>query len=57
MALVATVVPATSAQLSSPTNVAVDSAGNIFIADSGNNRIRKVDVGIGNISTVAGDGS
>ncbi len=34
--------PATSAALSSPSGVAVDSAGNLFIADQSNNRIRKV---------------
>ena len=46
---------ATSASLSAPLGVAVDSAGNLYIADSGNNRIRKVDLS-GNISTVAGNG-
>src|SRR4029077_7982950 len=34
--------PATLAQLNSPTGVAFDSAGNLYIADRGNNRIRKV---------------
>lgn len=34
--------PATNAQLQYPTGVAVDGAGNIYIADDGNNRIRKV---------------
>ena len=48
--------PATSAQLNDPTDVAVDSSGNLFIADWPNNRIRKVDSS-GNISTVAGTGS
>jgi uncharacterized protein (TIGR03437 family) len=37
-----------------PTAVAVDRAGNVFIADSGNESIRKVDTG-GNITTVAGN--
>jgi uncharacterized protein (TIGR03437 family) len=46
--------PATSAQLNGPGGVAVDSTGNIYIADSGNNRIRKVSGGI--ITTVAGSG-
>jgi sugar lactone lactonase YvrE len=45
--------PATSAQLNSPGGVAVDAAGNIFIADSQDHRIRKVTPG-GNITTVAG---
>jgi NHL repeat len=48
--------PATAAQLSSPADVAVDGAGNLFIADFGNNRIRKVDTS-GNITTVAGTGA
>ncbi|MCS6817687.1 MAG: hypothetical protein NZ746_09955 [Blastocatellia bacterium] len=47
---------AKNAQLSNPRGVAVDAAGNIYIADTGNHRIRKVD-GSGNISTVAGDGT
>ncbi len=47
---------ATAAQLDHPTGVAVDGAGNLFIADRDNNRIRMVDTA-GNISTVAGDGT
>ncbi len=47
--------PAASAKLNHPTRIALDASGNLFIADSGNNRIRKVDA-TGNISTVAGDG-
>jgi len=34
--------PATSSNLSSPRGVAVDSSGNVYIADYGNNRIEKV---------------
>jgi uncharacterized protein (TIGR03437 family) len=45
--------PATSGILLDPQSVAVDSAGNLFIADSSNCRIRKVTHGI--ITTVAGD--
>jgi sugar lactone lactonase YvrE len=48
--------PATSAQLSTPFGVAVDSGGNLYIADYGNHRIRRVTPG-GTISTVAGTGS
>jgi len=46
--------PATSAQLNHPAGVAVDSAGNLYIADTSNNLIRKVSEGV--ISTVAGTG-
>ena len=49
--------PATSATLNSPYGVAVDSSGNIFIADTGNQRIREVDHSTGNITTVAGNGA
>jgi uncharacterized protein (TIGR03437 family) len=38
--------PATSASLGNPTGVAVDSAGNVYIADASNDRIRKVSGGI-----------
>ena len=48
--------PATAAQLNSPYAVAVDAAGNLFIADTKNNRIRKVDT-TGTITTIAGTGS
>lgn len=48
--------PATSAELASPFGVAVDASGNIFIADSDNERIRRVDAATGIITTVAGDG-
>jgi hypothetical protein len=48
--------PATSAKLYGPPRIAVDAAGNLFIADSSNQRIRKVTAG-GVISTVAGNGS
>jgi trimeric autotransporter adhesin len=46
--------PATSATLDGPSGVAVDSAGNLFIADSLNHRIREVSGGI--ITTAAGSG-
>ncbi len=47
--------PATEAQLNSPTGVALDGAGNLFIANYSNHRIRKVD-SAGVISTIAGTG-
>jgi hypothetical protein len=46
---------ATAAGLSNPSGVAVDAAGNVYIADCGNNRVRKVNTS-GIIDTVAGTG-
>lgn len=48
--------PANSAELNRPTGVAVDNAGNLYIADYQNDRIRKVNTN-GIISTVAGGGN
>ena len=48
---------ATTTQLNWPSGVAVDASGNIFIADKANNRIRKVNVGTGIITTIAGTGA
>lgn len=48
--------PATSAQLGSPFGLAIDSKGNLFIADAGNHRIRRVDATTRTISTFAGTG-
>jgi sugar lactone lactonase YvrE len=47
---------ATAAELYLPTGVFVDASGNLFIADRGNNRIRKVSTS-GTITTVAGNGT
>ncbi len=48
--------PALSARLNQPQGVVADGAGNLYIADTNNNRIRKVNT-LGVISTVAGTGS
>jgi len=53
--------PATSAELDSPQSVTVDGSGNLYVADTANQRIRRVTVPIppaaaGNITTVAGNG-
>lgn len=50
--------PATAATLSFPMGIAVDEAGDLYISDALNNRVRKVDYsgGTGFISTVAGTG-
>ncbi|MDE1156508.1 MAG: Ig-like domain repeat protein [Acidobacteriaceae bacterium] len=47
---------ATAAQLDTPTGISVDSNGNLYIADSHNNRIRRV-TSDGKISTIAGTGT
>ena len=47
---------ATMAMLSGPTGVAIDAMGNLYIADSGNRRIRKVNAS-GIITTVVGNGT
>ncbi len=49
-------IAATAAELKGPTGVAVDAAGNVYIADNYNNRIRKINA-TGIITTVAGNGS
>ncbi len=46
--------PATSASLHFPNGIAVDGLGNLYIADTSNDRIRKISNGV--IATVAGDG-
>jgi sugar lactone lactonase YvrE len=48
--------PAASASLSLPMGIALDSAQNLYIADGGNFRIRRVDAQTGIITTVAGNG-
>ncbi len=48
--------PATQASLGTPFGLALDTDGNLFIADSSNELIRKVEAGTGIITTVAGTG-
>ena len=48
--------PATAASLNLPHGIAVDGAGNLYIADSGNQVIRRVDGATGVITTIAGSG-
>src|SRR5712691_3812158 len=47
--------PSTAARLNFPRGLTIDSNGNLFLADSSNNRVRKIDTS-GNITTVAGSG-
>jgi sugar lactone lactonase YvrE/plastocyanin len=49
--------PATAADLNDPTSVILDPAGDLYIADSGNNRVRKVNASTGIIETVTGNDS
>ncbi len=49
--------PATSASMNKPRGLWVDEYGNILIADTDNNRVKKVDTSTGIITTVAGNGS
>jgi hypothetical protein len=49
--------PATDARLNGPAGLAADALGNLFIADFGNHRVRKVDAVTGMITTVAGTGT
>ncbi len=49
-------IAATAAQLSSPSGISLDASGDLFIADSGNSRIREVKAATGLISTTAGTG-
>jgi len=48
--------PALNASFSNPRSLFVDGAGNIYISDSNNHRVRKVDAATGDINTVAGNG-
>ncbi len=48
---------ANTAEVNFPSAVATDSVGNVYIADTSNNRIRKITVSTGMITTVAGNGT
>ena len=47
--------PAADSTLASPAGITIDGAGNLFIADSGNNEVREVNAVTGIITTFAGD--
>jgi sugar lactone lactonase YvrE len=49
--------PATAALLDRPQNLTLDAVGNLYISESGNNRVRRVDAKTGVITTVAGSGT
>lgn len=49
-------IPANTAELNRPVDVALDAAGKVYIADAGTARIRKVTANTGIITTVAGNG-
>jgi large repetitive protein len=49
--------PAVDATLNAPSGIAIDGAGNLYIADTGDNRIREINASTGIITTVAGTGA
>jgi sugar lactone lactonase YvrE len=49
--------PALSAQLNLPTALAIDASGNLYLADTANHRIRRIDATTGLITTIAGTGT
>ena len=48
---------ATTATLALPHSITIDPAGNLYLADTANHRIRRIDAATGVITTVAGDGT
>jgi hypothetical protein len=48
---------ATSAALNSPIGIVIDFSGNVYFSDSGNQRVRKISISTGIITTYAGTGS
>jgi DNA-binding beta-propeller fold protein YncE len=48
---------AISAAINAPTGIAVDSSGNVYFADQGNTRVRKITASTGIITTYAGTGA
>ena len=48
---------ASAAQLSAPQGIVIDVLGNVFLADTANNRVRRIDAKTGIISTIAGNGT
>jgi hypothetical protein len=50
-------VEATATAINGAKGIALDAAGNLFVADTGNHRVRRIDAGTGVISTVAGNGT
>ena len=49
--------PPQNARINSPRGLALDTTGNLYIADRSNNRIRKIDMAANKITTVAGNGA
>src|SRR6185503_18195613 len=49
--------PATAAYLAYPDGIAVDASGNVYVSDTYNNRVRRIDAATGVINTVAGNGT